>query len=176
MYTTCAATSGLNRKALGWLNRVATARIHGTTGVALFERLTDERLTLIYDKPDYDTSHVNYRRCSHDCLISDEGNYLSVPADYAGQCLVVKVTERGELSRLDQRGDVIAWHPLAIASSRRVVVAEHHKDLHLGSGTRGRVGALQQSVADLTPRPWLEAPIVEVRPLGAYQDLAEVES
>ena len=88
---------------------------------------------------------------------------------------MVKANEGGELSVLNQQGEIIAWHRVAVGSNQRIVVAEHYKGLHLGTRSRARPGAVQVSAADLTPIPWPDAPTVEVRPLGLYQDLVEVE-
>jgi transposase len=165
----------LNGQALAWLNRVANVRIHGTTGVVPLQRLPDEGLMPIHDKPDYDTSLVTHRRCSRDCLISFEGNFYSVPANYATQQVLVRVSEAGQLSVLNQQGEVIACHRLTVGSNQRVVVAEHYKDLHPDNRGRSRPKAVQVSAADFTPAPWLDAPTVEVRSLGTYQDLVEVE-
>jgi hypothetical protein len=88
---------------------------------------------------------------------------------------MAKVSEGGELSVLNQKGEIIAWHRLAVGSNQRIVVAEHYKGLHLGTRSRGRPGALQVSMADLTPIPWPDAPTVEIRSLSVYQDLVEVE-
>ena len=38
------------------------------------------------------------------------------------------------------------------------------------------VGARQVAVADLTPVPWPDAPLVGVRPLGTCEDLVELGS
>jgi transposase len=164
----------LNRHALGWLNGIANVRIHGTTGCIPFERLPDEGLMPIQDIPDYDTSLIAYRRSSRDCLISYEGNFYSVPAQYARQQVMLKVTEGGELSVLNQQGEIIAWHPLAVGSNQRVVAAHHYKGLHLNPRTPRKPGALQVDDADLMPTLWPDAPPVEVRPLDAYGDLVEV--
>jgi transposase len=164
----------LNRQALRWLNGIANVRIHGTTGCVPFQRLPDEGLVSIQDKPDYDTSLTVYRRCSRDCLISYEGNLYSVPAQYATERLMVRVREGGELSVLNQQGEIIAWHPLAVGSNQRIIVAEHYKGLHLNTRTPAKPGALQIADPDLTPTLWPDAPAVEVRPLGAYGDLVEV--
>ena len=164
----------LNRQALGWLNGTANVRIHGTTGAVPFERLPDEGLVPIHDKPDYDTSLTAYRRCSRDCLISYEGNFYSVPAQYATERVLVKVTEGGELSVLNQQGEIIAWHPLTVGSNQRIVTSEHYKSLHLSTHTPAKPGALQVAAVDLSPTPWPDAPAVEVRPLDAYGELVEV--
>jgi hypothetical protein len=165
--------ANLNDQRLAWLNRVANVRIHGTTGVVPFDRLPDEGLVPIHTKPDYDTSLVEHRRCSRDCLISFEGNFYSVPADYATQRVIVKVSENNTLTVLNQEGEIVAWHRLAEGSNQRIVVAEHYKGVHIGTRRRSRPGAVQVSSADLTPIPWPDAPSVEVRPLGVYQDLVE---
>ena len=166
----------LNRKALHWLDRVANVRIHGTTGEVPFERLPEERLLSIHDKPDYDTSFVTYRRCSRDCLVSYEGNLYSVPADYAGERVKVKVTESGEFTVFNEQDEVIAWHPLALGTRQRIVVAEHYQGLHLNTHQSRRPGAVQFPACDLRPAPWPDAPPVEVRSLDVYQEIAEAGS
>jgi hypothetical protein len=163
----------LNRQALRWLDRVANVRIHGTTGEVPFERLPEEQLRPIHSKPDYDTSLVTYRRCSRDCMISYEGNLYSVPADYAGERLQLKVTESDELTVFNQQGEVIAWHPLAIGTNQRIVVAEHYQGLHLNTRQSHRPGAMQVPDVDLRPAPWPDAPLVEIRALDAYQEVVE---
>jgi hypothetical protein len=164
----------LNRYALGWLNGIANVRTHGTTGVVPFDRLPDEGLMPIHGKADYDTSLIAYRRCGRDCLISYEGNYYSVPAQYAGQRVTVKVTEGGELSVLNQQGQIIACHPVAMGSRERIVVAEHYQGLQVSTRTPTRPGALQVDDPDMGPMLWPDAPAVEVRPLDIYRDLVEV--
>jgi len=166
----------LNRQAIGWLDTIANARIHGTTGEVPFERLPDEGLTPIYDKPDYDTSHVVYRRCSRDCMVSYQGNLYSLPAAYAGQTAMVKATEGGELLILDREGEIVAWHDVAVGSNQRVVVSEHFAAIPFSLPQQRSAGAQQVTAPDLRPMPWPGAPLVEARPLGAYQDLVELPS
>jgi transposase len=164
----------LNGQALAWLNSIANVRIHGTTGEVPFKRLPNERLTPIHNKPDYDTSLVASRLCSRDCLISYEGNLYSVPADYARKRVMIRVSEGAELSVVTLDGEIIARHRLAVGSNQRIVVAEHYQGLHMGTGSRARPGAVQVPVADLSAVPWPDAPVVEARPLAAYQDLLEM--
>jgi transposase len=166
----------LNRQALGWLNTVANVRIHGTTGEVPFERLPEEGLAPIYDKPDYDTSLIVHRRCSRDCLISYQGNYYSAPAAYAGESVMVKVTAGGELLIFNAHGEIVASHVLAVGSNQRVMIAEHYAHIPFSSPGPRRPGAQQVAGPDLTPMPWPDAPLVEARPLGTYQDLLELAS
>jgi hypothetical protein len=166
----------LNQQAMGWLDTIANMRIHGTTGEVPFERLPEEGLSPIYDKPDYDTSHVVYRRCSRDCLVSYEGNLYSVPAACAGQTMMVKATEGGELVVLNREGEIVAWHDVAAGSNQRVVVSEHFEAIPFSSPRPRSPGAQQVAAPDLPSRPWPDAPLVEVRSLGAYEDLLEESS
>jgi transposase len=166
----------LNRQAMGWVNTIANVRIHGTTGEVPFDRLPDEELTPIHSKPDYDTSIIAHRRCSRDCLISYEGNFYSAPSDYAGQRVMVKATEGGELLVLNEHGEIVGSHTLAVGSNQRVVVAEHYEGIAASPRRQRRAGLRQVAVPDLSPTPWPNAPLVEVRPLGTYQDLVELAS
>lgn len=166
----------LNRQALRWLNTIANVRIHGTTGEVPFERLPEEGLTPIHDRPDYDTSLIMHLRCSRDCLISYEGNFYSVPSDYAEESVMVKVTEGGDLLVLNEDGKTVAWHTLSAGSNQRVVVPQHYEGIPFSTGRPCRAGARQVAVPDLTPAPWPDAPLVEVRPLGTYEDLVELGS
>jgi len=165
----------LNRQAMGWLDSVANVRVHGTTGEVPFERLPDEGLRSIDSMPDYDTSIIVWRRCSRDCLISYEGNYYSAPAEYAGERVMVKATEGGELLVVNAHGEIVASHILRVGSNERVVIAEHYAGIPTSSPIQRRAGARQVAVPDLTPMPWPDAPLVEARPLGVYQDLVELE-
>jgi hypothetical protein len=136
--------------------------------------LPDEGLAAIHSKPDYDTSIIGHRRCSRDCLISYDGNFYSAPADYAGQRVMVKATEGGELLIVNEQGEIVAAHTLAVGSNQRVVIAEHYAGIGTSSRRQPRAGLRQVAVPDLGPMGWPDAPLVEVRPLGTYQDLVEM--
>lgn len=169
----------LNRQARGWLDTVANARVHGTTGEVPFERLPSEELVSLGGKPDYDTSVVCHRWSSADCLISYEGNYYSVPASHARERLLVRETEAGELVIAGSGGGELTRHKLVTDLNQRVVVPAHYE----GIGTRmgrpaSRAGAVQVAppgaeqlfLLDALP----DAPVVEARPLAEYDRLAGV--
>jgi transposase len=166
----------LNHQAVGWLDTIANMRIHGTTGEVPFERLPEEGLAPIYDKPDYDTSHVAYRRCTRDCFVSYQGNFYSLPASYAGQTMMVKATPAGELMILNREGEIAAWHQLAPGSNQRVVVSDHFASIPFSAPRSPRAGARQVTAPSLAPLPWPDAPSVETRALATYQDLVEFVS
>ena len=164
----------LNAQAQTWLAEEANVRVHGTTQEVPFQRLPHEELAPIGDKPPYDTSLIEPRRCSQDCVISFERNFYSAPAEYALQSVMIKVTEKDELFILNQQGEIVARHHLAQGSHQRVVIAEHYASLRPKAHRHIRSGAVQVSEPDLAPVPWSDAPIVETRSLDVYQDLTEV--
>ena len=49
-------------------------------------------------KPDYDTSLITFRRSTKDCFVSYDGNYYSVPAEYAQQTAPTQGDETGRLA------------------------------------------------------------------------------
>ena len=163
----------LNRQVQRWLDIVANVRVHGTTREVPFERLVKEDLQPLPGKADYDTSRISYRRSSNDCLVSYESNYYSVPFAYARQRLMLKETEAGQLFIFTLEGDEVARHYLALGRHQRVVVASHYDGLLMTTGRSRPAGALQQ----LTQAPFAlapDAPRVEVRPLGQYEQWLEV--
>jgi transposase len=163
----------LNHQAWEWLDTMANLRVHGTTGEVPFDRLPLEGLRPLDGKPDYDTSLITFRRSSKDCFVSYDGNYYSVPADYARKTLQVKETKDGHLIVLDTQDGEIAHHRLAEGRNLRVVVAAHYAHLRCGSRPARRRGAIQ--VPAPASEPFLPAaPEVEIRPLAWYEQLMEV--
>jgi transposase len=166
----------LNHQGLAWLNRVANVRLHGTTGAVPFERLPQEQLLPIYDKPDYDTSLILYRQSSRDCFISYEGNLYSVPAIYAQKRVMVKVTEQDTLLVYNLEGDEIARHGLALGHNQRVVIAAHYQGLYPSAQPSPASQTAQEQPLGVTSPFLPDAPVVEVRPLSLYGQLLEVTS
>jgi len=163
----------LNRQAWDWLDGTANLRVHGTTGEVPFDRLLLEGLQPLDGKPDYDTSLIAFRRSTKDCFVSYDGNYYSVPADYARKTLEVKETEDGQLVVLDVKDEEIARHRLAEGHNLRVAVATHYAHLRCGSRPARRRGAIQ--VPAPYNEPFLPAtPEVETRPLAWYDQVLEV--
>ena len=162
----------LNRQALDWLDFTANRRIHGTTGEAPFDRLPLEHLQPLVGKPDYDTSLIVFRRATKDCFVSYEGNYYSVPWEYARKTLRLKETEDGQLIVLNPRDQEIARHRLQNGHNQRIAVAAHYENIGSRSGPVRRPMAIQvlspESLANLPP-----APQVEARPLCWYDQVLE---
>ena len=165
----------LNRQAHDWLDQTANLRVHGTTGQVPFDRLPLEHLLPLDGKPDYDTSVIAFRRSTKDCFVSYDGNYYSVPSDYARKTLQVKETEEGQLIVLDVEDEEIARHRLAEGHNLRVAVSTHYAHLRCTSRPARRWGAIQ--VPAPQSEPFLPAaPEVETRPLVWYEQILEVAS
>jgi len=160
----------LNQQALTWLNTVANPRVHGTTGVVPFSRLSQEGL-LPLPVHQYDTSVITSRRSSTDCLVSYEGNYYSVPAAYAQHVLVVKETEAGELLIFSPDGELLAQHRLLMGRRQRSVQAAHYVGLPPTSQRPALPTVIQilPVLPTVTIRPLM--PQVETRPLSVYEAL-----
>lgn len=153
----------LNRQARDWLDRVANVRCHGTTQEIPFERWPAEQLQPL-PPLGYDTSLLTTRRSSHDCLISYEGCFYSVPATYARRQLLVKETEQEQLLIFTPTGEEIARHPLAWKAHQRLINPDHYQSLW---PTRVR------QIRSVHPalNGW-EAPAVENRSLSVYDEVS----
>jgi hypothetical protein len=163
----------LNRQARAWLDGTANRRVHGTTGAVPFDRLPREELAPLDGKPDYDTSLLTFRRVSKDCFVSYNGNYYSVPADYARTTLQVRETEDGQVLILNVQDEEIARHDVVVGRQQRIAVAAHYAPLRPEARANRRSGARQVPVAPgLADLP--AAPEVETRPLTWYDQLLEV--
>jgi len=162
----------LNRQAMLWLDHVANCRQHGTTGQVPVELLPREGLQPLGAKPDYDTSLLSYRRSGRDCLVSYDGNYYSVPAAFAGQRLLLKETEQGQLLIYSDQEE-IARHPLSQGHRQRVVESAHYPRVRpLSRLSRFPLTAqvlLPPSEGFALPL----APEVEMRPLAIYEQVLE---
>jgi transposase len=162
----------LNRQALDWLDFTANVRIHGTTGEVPFDRLPLEHLQSIVGKPDYDTSLIVFRRATKDCFVSYDGNYYSVPWEYARKTLKLKVTAEGQLIILNPQDQEVACHRVGNGHNQRIAVAAHYENMGRGSGPARRPMAIQVLSPDaLASLP--AAPQVEARPLCWYDQILE---
>jgi hypothetical protein len=164
--------SDLNAQAREWLDLTANVRIHGTTGEVPFARLPLEPLQSMAGKPDYDTSLITFRRVTKDCFVSYDGNYYSVPSEYARKTVEVKETEAGELIVLNSQDDEIARHPVVHGHNQRIAVAAHYQTIRRSSRPPRRPVAIQV----LPPEDWAglpPAPEVEARPLVWYDQILE---
>lgn len=162
--------SDLNQQAREWLDGTANVRVHGTTGEVPFCRLPLEQLQPMDGKPDYDTSLVVFRRVSKDCLVSYEGNYYSVPWQYARKTVELKETEDGQLIMLHAADEEIARHRVVDGHNQRVILTAHYEHIQRSPRPAKRARATQVPCRGDSLPP---APEVEVRPLSWYDQVVE---
>jgi hypothetical protein len=155
-------------------------QVHSTTLEVPYLRLPHERLLLIEEQPDYDTSYLEDRRVAKDCMLSYRGNRYSVPCRFAGKTLLVR--EPVTVGRIEIYSDVkvIAEHRLA--EGRGVMVSDpaHYEELSEKRRPRGPAPPPEGSpgAVELTPGPGVGrgflAPEVEQRSLTVYEEVADV--
>jgi transposase len=138
----------LNQLAEQWLREEADQRVHGTVGEVVAERFEREKPHLkALPARRYDTAYVELRRVSWDAMVDVRGNRYSVPAEFAGKMLTVRIGLDGWL-RIFDLDRLVAEHTLRDRRQGWSLVPEHHAGL------------------------WAETLKVEARPLRTYEEAA----
>jgi transposase len=84
--------NALNPAAIHWLNTVANVRLHGETGKRPVDRFGRERQSMAQLPPNpYDIATIDPVRASRQFRVAVDGNRYSVPAEYAGAALTLKL-------------------------------------------------------------------------------------
>ena len=106
-------------------------RPHGTTGVPPQEGLAAEqpRLTPLPDYP-FISPACDFRHVGMDCLVLFEKRRYSVPWQYAGKMVWIKVCAGAGLEIYAQAGDLLARHSLEHGPRRVIIDAKHYAGLH----------------------------------------------
>ena len=172
------SVADLNQQARVWMEKVNRQQ-HSTTREAPSDRLPKERLLLLDDQPDYDTSYMEDRRVAKDCLLSYRGNRYSVPFRYAGKTVLVREPVRGGSIQIYSDVKIIAEHRLAEGRGAMVIVPEHYEGLADRRPTRRPAPSPEGAPQiELTPGPGVGrgflAPEVEQRSLAVYEEVADV--
>lgn len=151
----------LNAQVRVWLSEVANCRPHGTTHQPPVERFRDENLIPLHLVSEFDTSSYLNRRVSSDCFVDVHTNRYSVPWQYAGRDVRVRLLE----TRMEVQwgGTVVAEHDLVQGRFQVISNPDHLKGIPLDDGRSRRSGRLL-----------VAAPEVEVRPLSVYEAVAGV--
>jgi len=110
----------LNQQAHAWMEKV-NHQVHSTTREVPYQRLPQERLLLLDEFPDYDTSYMEDRRVAKDCMLSYRGNRYSVPFRFAGKTVLVREPVAGGRIEIYSEIKVIAEHRLAEGRGAMVV-------------------------------------------------------
>jgi transposase len=169
----------LNQQARAWMEKV-NHQVHATTREVPYQRLPQERLLLLDEFPDYDTSYMEDRRVAKDCMLSYRGNRYSVPFRFAGKTLLVREPIAGGCIEIYSDIKVIAEHRLAQGRGVMVTDPAHYAGLTEKRRVRGPAPTTEGSPSPvvLTPGPGVGreflAPEVEQRSLDVYEEVADV--
>lgn len=106
-------------------------RPHGTTGVPPVERLAEEQplLTPLPGHP-FISPQSDFRHVSLDSLIAFQRRRYSIPWQYAGKTVWIKIRSGAELEVFSQRGDLLARHTIERGTRRVIIKNEHYVGLH----------------------------------------------
>jgi len=159
----------LNTQALSWCDRV-NGQPHRQTGQVPWERLKQEGLAPLGDRPAYDTRAHHVRKASRDCWVAFEGSFYSLPWRYAAR--EVTLLAGTKTLEIFCAGDKIAEHSLARARGSRVQNPAHWEGFPIPRSA----SASPLPVRSLPIRP-LEAPLaqVELRPAVFYEAFIPAE-
>ena len=152
----------LNTQLRQWVWEVANQRVHGTTHEQIMGAWQTERasLTQLDGRPPYPFVDEELRKVARDAFVSWEGSRYSVPWAYAGK----EVWVRARAGDVEVRygASRIAQHTAATRKHMVIRKAEHHEGIPLGARQeRKTLVHIRQT-----------APVVEIRPLAAYESVA----
>lgn len=151
----------LNQQALQWCDKV-NAQAHATTKQVPRDRLKEEALHRVEEKPAYAIVQSVPRRITRDCYISYLGNRYSVPWRHAGRDAILRIQD-GRFS-VEVAGSTVATHDIASGRDQTQRIPSHFEGL----------------IVQLKQRPSQESRLmewqpvaVEARSLGEYERALE---
>ena len=152
----------LNGELRRWVSEVANQRVHGTTREQVLARWGEDQLSLqpVNGRLPYPYTDDEQRKVARDAYVSWQGSRYSVPWRYAGK--EVWVRQQDQEVEVRYGAERIAVHAQAVRRHQVVTRREHHEGIPLGNQPNAKTLIhIQQS-----------APLVEQRPLAAYESLA----
>jgi transposase len=151
----------LNAELRRWVAEVANQRVHGTTHEQVMVRWVADQASLhpVDGRGRYAYRDDEQRKVARDAYVSWQGSRYSVPWQYVGKEVWVR-EQNGEVE-VRYSAERIALHAPALRRHQVVTRSEHHQGIPLGSPSTGKTLVhIQQG-----------APVVEQRPLAAYETL-----
>lgn len=152
----------LNAELRRWVAEVANQRVHGTTREPVSVRWSEEQLQLhpVNGRLPHPYLDDEQRKVARHAYVSWQGSRYSVPWKYAGK--LVWVRQQGGDIEVRYGWECIATHAQAVGRHHIVTVSQHHAGIPLSNKNAGKTLIhIQQS-----------APVVEHRPLDAYETVA----
>ena len=150
--------------------------VHSTTRQKPLERFQEEIPCLIpLPENKFIGTKVEWRKVSWDCLVSYEGVRYSVPWQYAGKQVWVKVSRGMMLEFYNQKAGLIAQHVISKQKGMTIMNKEHYE------GLRKRVprtkAMLEKEFMELFPeeRRFFEALIAQQKHNPIYHLQAIIE-
>jgi len=152
----------LNAQLRAWVWEVANQRVHGTTHEQVAVRWNVDQFSLqpMDGRPPYPYIDDELRKVARDAYVSWQGSRYSVPWEYAGRS--VWVHECGREVEVHYGRERIAIHNQAPRKHVVVTQADHHRGIPLGARHERKILVRIQDTA----------PVVEIRPLAAYESAA----
>ena len=152
----------LNAQLRAWVWEVANQRVHGTTHEKVAMRWNVDRFNLLPldGRPPYPYADDELRKVARDAYVSWQGSRYSVPWIYAGKQVWVR-DQSGEVE-VHYGDERIAVHGQARRKHAVITQPEHHRGIPLGARREGKILVRIQDTA----------PVVEIRPLAAYESAA----
>ena len=136
----------LNQLLEAWLSQVADQRLLRQFDQTPQQRFAEEVLHPLPTSA-FDTSYRDLRQVSWDGYIEVRGNRYSIPSEYCGQGVSIRISLTGELRVFNANDQLIAQHYLQSRQLGWRNVADHHRPL------------------------WQSTLNVEQRDLSAYQEV-----
>lgn len=116
----------LNRQLRAWLDTVANARLHGSTGRVVAEHFATERASLkALPAGRFDAVLRTERRVSHEGMVSVGGNLYSVPDGTVKRVLEVETT--ADCVRIHDGRRLVAVHALLHGRRQRSLLPGHRQ-------------------------------------------------
>jgi transposase len=152
----------LNTQLRQWVWEVANQRVHGTTHQQVMARWDADQFALqpLDGRPPYPYADEELRKVARDAFVHWQGSRYSVPWIYAGK----QVWVREQVGRVEVRygAQRIADHEAAPRKHLVRLQQEHHAGIPLGARRQRKTLVHLRGTA----------PVVEVRPLAAYESVA----
>jgi transposase len=155
----------LNEAAWEWLAEVANARENGTTHCLPREKLREEPLIRWDESRRYDTSYSYERKVDRESMVSFKTNHYSVPPEYVGKKVNLRVNVQEKELRVVHHGQEITRHTISPDKYRHLFHPEHWQAI-VRQALRGKKEIIW-------PRKQAKptVPVVEVRDLSIYEEV-----
>ena len=153
----------LNSELRRWVSEVAHQRIHGTTHEQVLLRWDGDQFGMqpCQGRAPYPFAEDESRKVARDAYVSWQASRYSVPWIYAGK--EVSVREQSDQVEVRSGGQRIALHARAATQHQVITLREHHQGIPLSNNPHSGKTLVHIQHG---------APVVENRPLAAYEAVA----